>query len=106
MVVDTAIVAHWGGAATVVANAASSTGELRRTVRLYDTVDVVLIRAEPHKELTGGIVLGDVVEVSDFGTWFTADHPDLTGLHTVIRRLDGWVRLRLGMPDSSPSSFG
>lgn len=99
---DAAIHDFWRDSAVVVP-ADSLSGDLRRIVRLYGTIDVVLVRNEPHKQLTGGIVVGDGVESSDFGTWFMADHPDAEGLHTLMRRLDNWVRLRLGRPGSIAS---
>jgi hypothetical protein len=98
---DAAIRHFWMDSAVVLPGDDSMSDDLRRTIRLYNMIDVVVVRNEPHKQLTGGIVVGDGVESSDFGTWFMADHPDAEGLRDLMQRLDGWVRLRLGRPVST-----
>lgn len=95
---DTAIETVWGKDAAGRADPATSLDHLQRTIRLYDVIDVVIVLSEPHRVLSGAVVLGEEVEVSDFGKWFTADHSDAKGLSDLLQRLDAWVRLRLGFP--------
>lgn len=65
---------------------------------IYFAIQISISIESQHGGLIGGILVGDDYQVSAFGRWLSADHPDTTGLQEVCSRIDEWARLRLDLP--------